>query len=76
MNQPLVPLYFAVTIIVIQSMLVYTITSDQALNLPPYVNYILGVATIGLTSLAAALNIKTGQPNPPSPPEPPKPPAP
>jgi hypothetical protein len=66
MQQPLVPWYFAASIIVINAMLVYTLATDGPLNPPIYVNYLIGVASIGLTTLAAVLNIKAPE-KPPAP---------
>jgi len=57
-SQPSVPFYFAATIVVINAMLVYALATDAPLNLPVYVNYIIGIASVGLTTLAAVLNIK------------------
>lgn len=69
-GQPLVPLYFAVVIVVLSAMdsaaLAY---SDPSFVLPAAVRFGLFIGNIGLIALAAALNIHIGNGNGPTSPK-------
>ena len=57
MTQPTVPWYFATIIVVAQAMLTFAIVNSAQVNLSVGVLYLLGIVSVGLTTLAAVLNI-------------------
>lgn len=59
MTQPTVPLWFAATIVVVSAMCAAALAyPDPAFTLAPVIKFGLFVANVGLTVLAAFLNIK------------------
>ena len=61
MTQPLVPLWFAVTTLVVQSMVAAALGFGDSAGLTfmtPLVKFILFIANIGLGTLMLALNIR------------------
>lgn len=57
MTQPTVPLWFAVIIVVMQAMVLYAMAQTDVTFIP-VVKLGIGLVGVGLTTLAAALNIK------------------
>lgn len=63
-SQPLVPFWFAATIVVLSAMITGALAfADPSLTfLTPVVKFVLAIVQIGLTTLAALLNIKRSAP--------------
>jgi hypothetical protein len=63
-SQPLVPFWFAATIVVLSAMITAALafTDPSFTFLTPVVKFVLAIVNIGLTTLAALLNIKRSAP--------------
>jgi hypothetical protein len=56
-NQPIVPLWFAATLITSNAVIVFIVAGGAAVGIPQLTLFVLAALSVGITTLTAFLNI-------------------